>query len=656
MNALSQHSTARNARILIVEDEPAHAEAIRRAFEQAGWSNVDFVDTLRAYRERCATALPDIALLDLILPDGRSTELLTSPADAGAFPVVVMTSHGDERTVVEVLRAGAFDYLVKTPESFLELPRTLTRIQREWSLMRDRKQAMDALRTSEARYRAITENSPNGIFLADLDGAVQYVNPTIVEQFGAPATRLLGTGWQEFVHPADFERVGNAWADYLAGRLPRFDTECRMLRGDGSEHYLQVSAVAIRENGHVVSHVGSTRDVTERNSLQKQLIQAQKMEAVGQLTGGIAHDFNNILASMLGYTDLALELYVPDKASKLATYLTEVMKAGERARNLIGKMLAFSRGAEGEAQPVAAGQMITEVVQLLHSAFPASIKLTTDISPTVPLILIDPVQLHQILMNLCINARDAISTHGRIEIKLSRRAEVEAICASCHLPVHGEFVEIRVSDNGSGIDPHTLSHMFEPFFTTKEIGKGSGMGLSTVHGLVHGAGGHLFAESQPGAGSTLRIWLPAASASSIATAHSATIESKAVAPEANKLIMVVDDEPSVGALVGELLRSQGYAANVFEDSQVALTEFRTNPTRYAAMLTDFTMPGLNGIELTRAVLAQRPGFPVILCTGYTEHTSALENEPGVRAFFIKPVRPMQLLSALHALFAGEFNH
>jgi len=650
MTDMTQHNTARNWHVLIAEDEPAHAEAIQRALADAGWTDTEVVDTLQAFRARSAAAPPDIALLDLLLPDGRSTALLTAPAEGNSFPIIVMTSHGDEQTVVEVLRAGAFDYLVKSPESFNDLPRTLARVQREWSLVRERKHALTALRESEARYRAVTEGSPNGIFMARLDGDLVYVNPALAEQFGVPPAQLLGSGWEIFIHPLDRQKTIAAWTHYLAGHVASLDIECRVVRQDGAERSIHVGANPIRDKDQIISHAGTTRDVTERNSLQKQLVQSQKMEAVGQLTGGIAHDFNNILASMLGYTDLALELYVPDKQSKLASFLAEVMQAGERARNLISKMLEFSRGTNGETQPVAAGQMVLEVVQLLKSAFPTRIEFATHIAADVPLVSIDPVHLHQILMNLCINARDALTSRGRIEIALCRRPAVAAICSSCHHPIKGEFVEISVRDNGTGMDPHTLLHMFEPFFTTKQIGKGSGMGLATVHGLVHSSGGHLNVESTPAVGTTLRIWLPLASATDTPATPPA-VAKQSITPNDGQLIMVVDDEPSVANLMGELLRSQGYRADVFHDSLAALAEFRANPTRYAALLTDYTMPGIDGLELAQSILKERPEFPTILCSGYSDQMDTIKNGYGIRAFFAKPVKAVQLLSALDTIFA-----
>ncbi len=653
MNALIQKNYAHQTRVLIAEDEPAHAEAIQRALANAGWTNTDIVNSLAAYRRHVAESPPDIALLDLVLPDGRSTELLSAPADEGEFPIVVMTSHGDEKTAIEVIKAGAFDYVIKSPGSLTQLPNTLSRIQREWSLVRERKLAVDALRVSEARYRVITENSPTGIYMADENGLIVYVNPAIATQFGVAASVLLETGWSRFIHPLDAARVTAAWTEYIAQGLPQFEIECRIIAGDGAGRHLQASVTPVREGDRICGHVGTTRDITERNSLQRQLVQAQKMEAIGQLTGGIAHDFNNILTSLLGYTELALDLYVPDKTSKLATYLQEVQKAGERAKNLTSKLLDFGRGKQGEAEVFAVGPVIAEVLQLLKATFSASIKIVPNISSTAPLVMLDPNHLHQMLMNLCINARDAIDSSGQIDVGLRRRVGVDTICGSCQLPIKGEFVEISVRDSGTGIAPSALPHIFEPFFTTKQFGKGSGMGLSTVHGLVHGAKGHLLVESEAGVGTTIRLLFPAASAASTASVVPLPFVASpkpATSGKNRKPILVVDDEPAIGNLLGELLRSQGYTATTFVDSVAALAEFKSNPTRYGAILTDFSMPDLNGIELARAIWSEFPGFPIILCTGYTDKTGSAEKEPGIRAVFIKPVKAVRLIAAIDEIF------
>jgi len=514
------------------------------------------------------------------------------------------------------------------------------------------KQAEQALRESETRLNKAQEIAHLGSWDLDIITNRLTWSNEVYRIFGLQPQSFAATyeAFVERIHPDDRAAVNGAYTGSLQNNLASYEIEHRIIRHDtGEVRYVHEKCEHIRDAaGQIVRSVGMVHDITERTLLQKQAVQAQKMQAIGQLTGGIAHDFNNILASILGYTDLALERFVPDKESKLALYLSEIKRASERARDLIAKMLAFSRGGQGEVQSIAVVPLIAEVIQLLHAVLPSTIELITKAETDLPVVMMDPIHLHQMVMNLCINARDAVGAHGRIEIGLARRT-TETVCTSCLQSVRGEWIEISVSDNGSGIEPEALTHIFEPFFSTKEVGKGTGLGLSTVHGLVHGYGGHIVVDSTPNKGTTVRLLLPA----SESNAHFPTLPGavKSIAKvRAGERILVVDDELSIGQMLGEAFEHHGYQSAIFADSTAALKDFRAHPTRYAALVTDYTMPGLNGIELTQAVLALRANLPVILCSGYadqvdTDNLASL----GVRRFFLKPVSNLTLLQALDEL-------
>ena len=392
----------------------------------------------------------------------------------------------------------------------------------------------------------------------------------------------------------------------------------------------------------------------DKHYLEAQLRQAQKMEAIGQLTGGVAHDFNNILANILGYTYLAEEHLAGRPDGKLSTYLDEVRRAGERARDLVAQMLAFSRGGGGEAKPMVLAPVVLEAVKLLQPTLPASVQVKTRLDPLGPAVLIDPVQLHQSVMNLCINARDAMQSNGSISIEVNLMDGIKATCASCGEPFQGRYGAVSVSDTGPGIPPEHRSRMFEPFFTTKEFGKGSGMGLSMLHGTAHEHGGHILVESNPSGGATIRLLL---------SVSEPLAESGEVAPVIDQFlplassyghILVVDDEQSVARFLSDLLEGRGYDVTYLTSSRAAVTVFDTEPNGFDLLLTDQTMPEMSGIELARILIKKRPSLPVIICTGYSESVDeSVLSEQGINGYITKPIDIPVLLSLVEKLMADN---
>lgn len=417
--------------------------------------------------------------------------------------------------------------------------------------------------------------------------------------------------------------------------------------------------------------IATLRSHAERLQLQRQLQQAQKMEAIGQLTGGIAHDFNNILASILGFTGLALERHVRDEDVELREYLGEVYHAGERARDLITQMLAFSRGGSNESQRVVLQPLVKEAVKMLRATLPSTIKLSTEFDKDVPAVVLDPVQLHQVVMNLCINARDATGGKGHIDIRVrhirdigrgEQPAQTDAsilgvhdTCNSCHADITaGEYVELSVHDTGTGMNKDQLSRIFQPFFTTKEVGKGSGMGLSMAHGIVHQHGGHILVDSVPGVGTTFRVLFPAADSMPTQDQGIEGTTKRITEKLHSAHILIVDDEISVGRFMGDLFESRGYRVMVMSDAQAALDLFTDNPNAFDLVVTDQTMPELTGVELTQKLLDLRSELPVILCTGHSEQVDeARARELGVRGYLTKPMEANVLLGLAQELLQNS---
>jgi|GEM_PF-5939859 len=386
----------------------------------------------------------------------------------------------------------------------------------------------------------------------------------------------------------------------------------------------------------------------ERERLRRELDQTHKMEALGQLTGGIAHDFNNILGIMLGYTELAqLEFgdEIPDEAGE---YLRIVHKSGFRARDLVRQMLTFSRRGNEDAKPIQVGDHVQEQIVMLRSIIPSSIDIKATHEKDLAPILMDPSKFQQLFMNLCVNARDAMEGVGKLTIHAGWAFDVDVECSACHSRLEGDWICLAVGDTGSGIPDHALEHLFDPFFTTKEVGKGTGMGLSVLHGIVRGHGGHILVDTEVGVGTTFRIFLPPAQRTLAVDLPMA--ESIHDLPQGEQQeILVVDDEPELAAFIKDLLRNHSYLATVETDSRRALALLQQDPERFDLLITDHTMPGLTGFGLAQRTRAHAPELPVILCTGYSENVDAEDVRKLGMRYLCKPIDTYSLLKQVGEL-------
>lgn len=433
--------------------------------------------------------------------------------------------------------------------------------------------------------------------------------------------------------------------------------EFAIVRPDGELRYVMAQLIVIAEkDGETARIAGALLDITdqmrsesERYSLENQLQHSQKLHSIGQLTGGIAHDFNNILSSIMGYTTLAIE-ECPVNEQEYLGYLEQVSKAGARAQKLIAQLMTFSRRDTREVEHVSPGLLIEDASKMLKTAVPAAIEFDIDIEQGLPDIQANQVQMHQIITNLVINARDAIEEYGKVSIHVRHRNMIQCLCTSCQQPFSGEYVEISVSDTGQGIEPENLVRMFEPFFTTKEVGKGTGMGLSMVHGLVHSHEGHIRVESSDGEGSCFSIYLPIYHSED--EAESSVDEEAIACVESNSggSILVVDDEESITAMVCSLLNKRGYQCHEENDPEKALLRFRNNPGAVDLLITDQMMPRMNGIEMAREMLSIRENLPIIMCTGFSGSVTEHEvEEAGLKGFVDKPIDFNRLVQMIDEL-------
>jgi PAS domain S-box-containing protein len=519
----------------------------------------------------------------------------------------------------------------------------------------ERKLADQALRASEEQYRAIFIATADALVLRDANFRVVDVNPAYVAMTGYAREEVLNVDRVVANPPEMNGLIRGLHSRALAGEPTVFETE--LIRKNGTRFDLELRAVSVQYRGrpHVL-YIG--RDISsrkraeaERAALEAQLRQAQKMEAIGHLTGGIAHDFNNILTSVLGYVVLAGEREAARGDAKLPQYLDQARLSCERARDLIQQMLTVSRGKRGEPQPLSLTPVVQEATSLLRPSLPSTLELGTALETDLPSVMLDPVQAEQVLLNLCINARDAMNGHGHLLVGARRFKTDAAVCASCRSRIAGEFVALEVTDTGPGIQPEVMDRMFEPFYSTKEVGKGSGMGLSTTHGIVHEHGGHVVVETTLGQGTTFRVLFPMLAKSD---APMSPQVSKASAPSAPRValsghVLVIDDEEIVAGFMRELLESWGLQVTAFTSGVEARETFARAPNRYDLIVTDQTMPRITGLQLARELLGIRPSLPVILYTGYADElTEGEARAAGVRALLRKPVEPRDLLALLRA--------
>jgi PAS domain S-box-containing protein len=506
------------------------------------------------------------------------------------------------------------------------------------------------LRASEEQYRAIFNAAADALVLRDAEARVVDVNPAFLEISGFTREEVLSNTRWIFAVPEMGVLAKEMHQRVIAGESVQFEIQGR--RKDGSLIEVEMRAVPIRYRGKPHA-LGMARDITarkmeeaERGQLEAQLRQAQKMEAIGQLTGGIAHDFNNILQGMLGNLTLAAERVEEQGDARLARYLERAQLSAQRGRDLIQQMLTFSRGRRGAPRVLALPPLIAEAAKLLRPTLPSSIELETRLEQNVGAVRADPVQIEQVLLNLCINARDAMHGEGAITLAVRAARGQGAVCTSCRQKLSGSFVELSVRDNGPGIAPGVVDRMFEPFYSTKEVGKGGGMGLSMVHGIVHEHGGHVVVDTAVGKGSTFRILLPDAQEAIEEFRHQRR-ETRSRKARLSGRVMVVDDEEMVLEMMGDLLEGWGLEVTLKASGVEAKEAFSAEPQRYDLVLTDQTMPRLTGLELARQIRDTRPGTPVILYTGYGEEISDAQlAAAGVRALARKPVEPAELMQLL----------
>ncbi len=493
----------------------------------------------------------------------------------------------------------------------------LTLISRQLAAAIDHKRNEQALRRSEVRYRSLVQTAVYGIYRSSLEGAFLDVNPALIGMLGYnSALEVLALDPQKdvFLDSGEYSRLVDEFR--RTGRMDGF--EVRWKHKDGTAITVRISGRAVAtedEPADVLEAIAE--DITERRVLEDQFRQSQKMEAVGRLAGGIAHDFNNLLMVVSGYTEVLLDQLT--SAHPLHSKVEAIQQASDRATTLTRQLLAFSRKQHLELKVIDVNAIVADMERLLRPLIGEDIELTTSLAPAVGCTRADAGQLEQVIMNLVVNAKDAMSNGGKICIRTASVTLDDSYRPENSFIKHGPYVLISVSDNGQGMDRETQARIFEPFFTTKEKGKGTGLGLSTVYGIIKQSGGYVFVQSELGRGTVFTIYFPCVDGPS--EAHGAAPLSLATAG-GSETILLVEDEDSVRQLVRETLQSRGYHVLEAGNGNAALALAASHPDTIHLVITDVVMPGLSGHELVQQLLPTRPGAKVLYLSGYAEDAFA----------------------------------
>ncbi len=507
-----------------------------------------------------------------------------------------------------------------------------------------RKRVEEDLRESTARYRDLVELSPEAIYIQQ-EGRFVFVNNAGVELFGAARQEdLLGKPVSNFFHP-DYQHAGPSRIRMELGEVKEIPSiEEKYVRLDGTTVEMEVSAVPIIYKGKTALQVFS-RDVTGQKRLEDQLRQSQKIEAVGRLAGGIAHDFNNLMTVITGYVGLTKKR--SGDSELVMRGLDEIEKAGNRATRLTQQLIAFSRKQILQPQILDLNQIVSNMDRMLRHLIGENIELVTIPSPGIGKVKADPGQIEQVVVNLALNARDAMPNGGRLTIE-SANVDLDQSILHNHGDIPpGPYVKLVFMDNGSGMDAGTISHIFEPYFTTKEVGKGVGLGLATVYGIIRQSGGDIWVESEVGRGTTFTIWLPrSAKAEHAEEPYDLILE----APPGEETILVVEDEEPVRNLVKETLVEVGYKVFVASNGEEALELLSQNRDPIHLLITDVVMPKMGGQILASRIGSRYPEMQVLFMTGYFDTDIGRQDNPlGRKPCIFKPFTPHELACKVREL-------
>ncbi len=655
-------------KILTIDDEVYIRQSIRTYLEDYDFTVFEAENGKKGI-EVFDREHPDLVLLDLRMPemDGLQVlELLRNKAPD--IPLVVASGTGNISAVVEALHLGAWDYILKPIEDLSVLYHSIQKCLKESQLKKENKQYQEQLeelvikrtqelQKSEERYKAIFEYTGTAAIIIEPDDTISMVNSKFAELAGMARQDIVDKKkWCDFVAPGDIDVMRNYFSARVNLKTENYapmQYEIKFRGNGGEKRYVYVSLGVIPGTD---KSVVSLLDVTEKKkaeqrwlSLENQLRKAQKMEAIGTLAGGIAHDLNNILSPVLGYADMIMRSSAP--STTVFQRSEKIQKAALRAADLVSQVLSFNRRNQEEKRIIRIHPVTKEVIKLLKGSIPSTITIVDNIDRTCGSVEADPTQIHQVIMNLCTNAYHAMEEKGGTltvslnEVTLTTSDIVESACPECSA---GQYLAVEISDTGCGMTEDIMERMFDPYFSTKEEGKGTGLGLATVYGIVKSCKGIIRVKSEVNRGTAFTVLLPVVSKGN--TAENGETIRQAQKIGSGERLLVVDDDKDIALMCKEGFEALGYEVNVFFSSMEALDFFKKEYHRIDFVVTDQTMPGKTGFELAKEMLSIKKDIPIILCSGYTGAISKVKiEESGIKYFAMKPVTVEDLSKKIQQL-------
>jgi two-component system, cell cycle sensor histidine kinase and response regulator CckA len=643
--------------ILIVEDSEDDLLLLLRELRRGGYTP-DYVRVETAAEMQAALDRQswDIVIADYTLPrfsGPEALELLQQKQQD--IPFIIVSGTIGEEAAVAAMRSGAHDYLLK--DNLTRLVPAVARDLRESQERQQRLWAEQALQESEERFRQLAENITESVFWMSDPRAQQilYVSPAYENIWGASCESLYNNSatWIEAIHPDDRQRIQTIFFDQSL--IGNYDEEYRVVRPDGSIRWIRDRGFPLKDHtGKPYRAVGFAEDITNRKSTEAVLRRTERLESLGTLSSGIAHDLNNVLTPIIGIVQL-LPLKIPNLDEQTKRLLQLLDQSAHRGADLVKQILSFSSGVESKPTSTQVSSLLLEIQKIIQQAFPKNIELSIDLPADLWLITADETLLHQVFMNLCVNARDAMPQGGKLSITAENLA-IDASFAQMHLDAQvGHYLVVTVADTGMGIPAKILNNIFDPFFTTKEIGKGTGLGLSTVIGIVKSHYGFIDVFSEIGVGTKFKVYLPATDILEAAPIPSSPTNFN---PQKNlsqsKLILVVDDEVAVQEIMQATLETYGYRVITASDGIEAIACYAEHKHNISAVLLDMMMPLLDSATTIRALLKLNPQIKIIAMSGLAtnEAVNKTMNE-GVQAFLAKPFTAVELLDLLSRLCSSD---
>lgn len=629
--------------VLIVDDDINTCETLSDIFKLKGFqviiknNGAEGLGVMQSHQV-------DVALLDIKLPDMEGLELLDKMRQrTPGLIAIIITGHASVEYVKRALAQGANGFFVK-PLILEEIFHVIDEALEKRTLSR-------RYQETSAQLKNIIEASHDAIFATDHDGVIQKYNKAAEQIFGYSGDELLQMNIGLLLGGQGDDDEIEIFQQYRNIDSPE---EIFGRNNKGDILYLEITSGSFEERGDKIYSL-IIRDIStrkkheaEKRKLQSQLVQAIKMEAIGTLAGGVAHDFNNILTAILGYSQMINDTL--ENGSKAKKDMAQVLTAGVRATELVRQILAFSRKSEQHAQPVVVSLIVKEAIELLRSSIPKNIDIVTTFNDKQATVLINPAQFHQVVMNLCVNGYHAMSENGTLEVTLSKVTMTDGEVRMFSLDDTKEYLKVIVRDTGKGITPSNIDKIFDPYFTTKEKGEGTGLGLSTVRGIVLEAGGNIGVESNLGVGTVFTIYLPVIEEKTVPD----TLLENSVNPKGCERILFIDDEMPIAELGRRTLEKLGYDVLSISCSMTALSHFREKPDDFDMIFSDNSMPGMTGSQLAYEIYKIRPHIPMILATGFEGSVNkAILTDTGVKKILSKPISRKQLSASIREIFDGK---